>query len=154
MTDGLLDHILERVVTPRPDCRIWVRATRHGYGCISIDGQMKQVHRVVWELVNGPIPDGMTIDHLCRVKACVNPEHLEVVTQAENVARAVPFRPRSSTTRRSTVTPTLRSECLNGHEYTDDNTREDRQGRRVCIECLRKRRRRHDSKRYARKSTA
>lgn len=144
----LLEHIFERTVTPRPDCRIWVRATRNGYGGISIDGQMKQVHRVVWELVNGAIPEDLTVDHLCRVRACVNTDHMELVTQAENVARAVPFRPRSVS--RTPSTPVLAAECANGHEYTPENTRQDGRGRRVCVTCLRDRRRRHDAKRSRR----
>jgi hypothetical protein len=81
--------ILElRTVTPRPDCRIWTGATERGYGRISIDGANLRAHRVAWEQVHGPIPDGSTIDHLCKVKPCVNVEHMELVTVGENSARA------------------------------------------------------------------
>jgi hypothetical protein len=148
MSDDLLPFIQERVVTPRVDCQIWVRATRNGYGRISVGGRLYQAHRVVWELVNGPIPAGMTIDHLCRVRSCVNPEHMELVSSAENTRRAAPFRP--SFTR----TPDRPDSCANGHPYTADNTLADHRGRRVCVTCLRERRKRYDATRVRRSSAA
>jgi hypothetical protein len=50
-------------------------------------GGKKGAHVLAWELVNGPVPDGFGLDHLCRVRHCVNPEHLEIASQAENVQR-------------------------------------------------------------------
>jgi hypothetical protein len=87
-TPGLLDSIEARLAAPRVDCRIWPGAVDRGYGRVWVDGRAKRVHRVVWELKHGPIPEGMTIDHLCRVRACCNTEHMELVSQGENVRRA------------------------------------------------------------------
>lgn len=70
-------------------CWIWQRTTdARGYGGTSADGNRHvKAHRVYYERANGPIPEGFVIDHLCRVPACVNPAHLEPVTNAENVQR-------------------------------------------------------------------
>lgn len=72
-------------VTKTPDCWLWTASTgSHGYGHISVDGQMRTAHRIAWELTNGPIPDGMDLDHRCGNRACVNPAHLRVVTRSQN----------------------------------------------------------------------
>lgn len=70
-------------------CHIWLLAkTWNGYGLErSGEGPMRYAHRLAYERAHGPIPGPLKIDHLCRVHECVNPEHLEAVTQAENVRR-------------------------------------------------------------------
>lgn len=73
-------------------CWVWQGGLIHGYGQISWTSkegiyERAKAHRVYWERKNGPITEGLTIDHLCRVKSCVNPEHMEVVTQGENTRR-------------------------------------------------------------------
>lgn len=73
-------------------CRIWRRQTiSNGYGRIKIMGfgSKPLAHRVAYILAKGPIPEGLQLDHLCRVRACINPDHLEPVTQVENMARGV-----------------------------------------------------------------
>ena len=60
--------------------------THNGYGRVKVDGKAKRVHRVMWELRHGPIPDGMVVMHKCDNPKCCNPEHLELGTQRENVA--------------------------------------------------------------------
>lgn len=70
-------------------CWVWSGPlTNRGYGQIKLDQRTcKRSHRVMYEREVGPIPAGLTLDHLCRVRACINPEHLEPVTIAENVRR-------------------------------------------------------------------
>lgn len=67
----------------------------HGYGQITYRGAKRKAHRVVWELTNGPIPSGMVVDHMCRSRRCVNPAHLQVVTQKQNLENYGGVRPDS-----------------------------------------------------------
>lgn len=67
------------------NCWLWTGSTvSTGYGYISVDGKSKRAHRVSYEMNVGPIPDGMAIDHICHVPACVNPAHLRPVTNKQN----------------------------------------------------------------------
>ena len=61
--------------------------TNDGYGICSYKGKNKVAHRLIYELINGKVPDGLQLDHLCRNRKCVNPDHLEIVTCKENVRR-------------------------------------------------------------------
>jgi hypothetical protein len=83
-----------------------------GYPQISVDGRMKLVHRITYEAVNGLIPAGLQIDHLCRKRDCCNPAHLEAVTPRENVMRGdtIPARNAAAT------------KCPHGHLRTSENT--------------------------------
>lgn len=94
------------------DCWLWTgSATGKGYGqiCVTEPGKgtkHEYAHRLAYTWLVGPIPEGLTIDHLCRNQSCVNPSHLEVVTRAENTHRYF-----------ATIT-----ECPHGHPYTEENT--------------------------------
>lgn len=105
-------------------CWIWTGYTSKGYGRIRLPGRGPHVfvHRWVYELMVGPIPAGLTLDHVwargCRSKACVNPEHLEPVTTAENSARKV-----------------RKSECPSGHPFVGDNIKINKRGAWVCRTC-------------------
>lgn len=75
------------IIEPESGCWIWQLSTRDGYGITKGSFQsekVQQAHRVVYEEHKGLIPNGMVLDHLCQIRLCVNPDHLEVVTVAEN----------------------------------------------------------------------
>ena len=85
----LRDKILLGVeVDKATGCWLWTRALQPaGYGRISVNGRLIYTHRAAYEAFVGPIPEGMDIDHLCRVRSCCNPDHLEPVTRRENLLR-------------------------------------------------------------------
>lgn len=68
-------------------CWTWIGSTDRGYGVFGAQGRYFRAHRWAWEALVGPIPEGLHLDHLCRNPSCVNPDHLEPVTQAENIRR-------------------------------------------------------------------
>ena len=114
-----------RAVPGEGGCLLWTGATTNGYGVVSVDGRLQRAHRVAYEQANGPIPAGLHLDHLCRVRACINPDHLEPVTQAENNRRA----------------GAAKTTCSKGHE----NYRLHPDGRKYCATC----RSDYDRARYA-----
>lgn len=86
---ALPDRFWRKVSKTEGGCWSWTGAMNSkGYGCVAVSKKTYLTHRVAYTALVGPIPDGMTIDHLCRNKQCVNPAHLEPVTIAENIARA------------------------------------------------------------------
>lgn len=89
-----LAYRLNEAYTVDPDgCWRWHRAlTSAGYGYVRVRGVLQPAHRVVYELHRGPIPEGLHLDHLCRNPPCVNPDHLEPVTETENIRRGAVVR--------------------------------------------------------------
>lgn len=124
-------------------CWEWRGHINHqGYGTFYADGKKIRAHRWAHEHWTGEIPEGLEIDHLCRTKACVNPEHLEAVTPRENKLRSDGF---GGINYRKT-------ECPLGHAYDRDNTRLTTSGRRRCKRCEALERRRLNESRPPRPS--
>lgn len=98
--------------------------TTNGYSRIKRNGKMIQAHRWAWELVNGPIPDGLVIDHMCGNKKCVLIPHLRMITQQENIMAG-----------KHSIDN--RSHCNQGHPFTKENIMIRKNGRRECAECNR-----------------
>ena len=107
-------------------CWIWAGGkTGWGYGGFSADSQYVPAHRYAYELIVGPIPVGLQLDHLCRNRACVNPAHMEPVTNKINSLRGVSF---SAHNARAT-------HCPQGHPYDLFNTYITPKGKRDCRKC-------------------
>ena len=90
--EHIRELLRERAVPMPSGCLVWTGAANGLYGTICYNGKRVPVHRLVWELEHGPIPPGLVIDHVrargCVYKRCINIEHLEMVTRAENSRRA------------------------------------------------------------------
>ena len=116
----------------RDGCWIWTGPVeKDGYGYTRIEGKKIRVHRLVYTIMVADIPDGLVIDHLCHVRACANPEHLNPVPIAVNSARNV---------------HSLKTECAHGHPYTPENTYVRYGTQRNCRTCNLRRVRAYQSK--------
>ena len=83
------ERFFDKVMPVEDGCHLWTACVDpEGYGQFRSDTKVVRAHRFAYELAVGPIPDGLFIDHLCRVRSCVNPKHLEPVTHRENMRRA------------------------------------------------------------------
>ncbi|MEU0831252.1 HNH endonuclease signature motif containing protein [Streptomyces sp. NPDC005969] len=113
-----------------PGCWLWTGSTTQGYGYVQWQGARRRVHRVVYELLVGPITEGTELDHLCRIRHCCNPAHLEAVTRRVNNARGLS----------PTAKNRRKTHCPAGHEY---DIRLERRGgvERRCSRCEKAKRR-------------
>lgn len=135
----------EEKFTPEPNsgCWLWTAVVgRNGYGRFWRDGRQRQAHRVSYEIHVGVVPDGLVLDHLCRVRCCVNPAHLEPVSVRENCRRGET----GKVTGARTLTKT---HCPNGHPYSGDNLIVTKK-QRFCRACHRA----HGRRRWQRKKIA
>lgn len=127
------EWFMERVsMDPNNGCWLWLGAFYPlGYGMVTVHGTRKptQAHRMSYLLFNGSIPEGLHLDHLCRVRGCVNPQHLEAVTKKENTLRGFGI----------TAMHARKTHCAKGHEFTNENTkiiyRNGARAGRACIAC-------------------
>jgi len=116
------DRFWSKVVALANGCWEWNgHRDRLGYGRFMVERRPRLTHRLAFEELIGPIPDGLEPDHLCRNTSCLNPTHLELVTHAENIRRGYSHKPR----------PT---HCPHGHLYAAQNTYDYGRGRR-CKTC-------------------
>lgn len=139
---SVMERILARIeINPEvawndDPCWLWWGAKVRGHGRMdvgsTVDGTARtvQVHREAYENLVGPIPRGLTLDHLCRVRHCCNPDHLEPVTNGENVLRGDGL----------TAINARKTHCPAGHPYDAANTYVIPSGGRGCRECRRARR--------------
>ncbi len=120
---------IEANITPEPNtgCWLWTGASCLGYGTLFVRNKRTRAHRAVWELHRGPIPAGMFIDHMCRVKSCVNPDHLRVVTKKTNNLENHSGAPARNA---------RKTHCLRGHPFAGANLRIRKNGDRTCIACI------------------
>ena len=121
-------------IQPGDACWLWTASKVRGYGRFRLNGLMHPAHRVAYEMVVGPIPHGLTLDHLCRTLSCVRPSHLEPVSGRENILRGEGPAARAA----------RRTECPQGHSYSAENTRlfNDKRYCRTCQNAGRRRRHR------------
>jgi len=127
----LPDKIASRIEQDAAGCWIWTGNRAMGYGHFWWEGRMRFAHRYTYELFVGPIPDGLEIDHLCRVRECCNPKHLEAVTHSENLRRSPLMRLNNGNL--------AKTHCPQGHPYDETNTRSMAKGGRACKACDRER---------------
>lgn len=109
------------------ECWPWVGPlTNTGYGKFSLNRKSLLAHRYAYRMYKSDIAKGLTIDHLCRNRTCVNPSHMEVVSMKVNVLRGIG--PSAINSRKT--------QCPQGHEYNPENTYVSKEGFRHCWECL------------------
>jgi hypothetical protein len=114
--------------TVESTCTVWIGSTNNkGYGQVVVNGVQQLAHRVAYEDAYGPIPEGMTIDHRCRVRNCVRPDRLEAVTNTENGRRG-----------RTASGLQVGDSCINGHELASQGDIYTRpSGTTECRACIR-----------------
>lgn len=107
-------------------CWLWIgKINKGGYGFITLNKKTVLAHRASYEFLKEEIPKCLVIDHLCKVRNCINPDHLEAVTLVENTMRGdCPW-----------ALNARKTHCSNGHEFTKENTKSDSRGNRRCKQC-------------------
>ncbi len=136
-----MERFFEKVEVLESGCWQWTASLAVGYGRFSIRERpsgWRLAHRWLYEQWLGPIPDGLVLDHLCRNRACVNPDHLEPVTHGENLRRGVGL----------TAINARKTHCVHGHPLADGNVYLDRKGFRSCLICRREAHKRNEARKH------
>jgi hypothetical protein len=143
MTEEAVAKFWSKTASASTGCFVWTGAKNAGgYGIVPVARRSRLAHRVAYELAIGPIPEGLQLDHLCRVRHCVNPAHLEPVTGAENTRRGLASKINAERERSKT-------RCPAGHRFDTDNTYPDARGWRGCRECRNEASRRYRARKAA-----
>ena len=128
-TDEIISRFLEKISIDENGCWNWTGGKKGGgYAQFALDRKPVSGHRFIYDYFNGDLDPRLTIDHLCRNVACVNPAHLEQVTMKENVLRS-PTAPPAINKRKT--------HCIHGHPLQGDNLYVDSKEQRKCKECTR-----------------
>ena len=118
-----LAWLIERTLPePNSGCWLWTaNISGAGYGKYKAERRSCLAHRTAYELVKGPIPTGLQIDHLCRVRCCINPDHLEAVTISVNQRRGLSPAKIREQHKAVAMRQRAKTHCPHGHEYTPEN---------------------------------
>lgn len=135
----VFDRALEKIAyEPMSGCWLWTGAlTEKGYGKFNVGGKTIRAHRYTYQQVKGDIPTGFQLDHLCRTRSCVNPQHLEPVTCRENLRRStlVGRKRRHGITGDGSCIIAVEAVCRSGHKLQEFGRQKN--GRVFCRECER-----------------
>ena len=132
-------RLFTNAVAANAGCIVWTASTnKDGYGKLNISQRTHAAHRLAYELMVGPVPQGLRLDHLCHTqdttcsggplcihRRCINPHHLEPVTDRANILRG----------RSKAAANVVKTHCPRGHAYDLANTRIDKNGKRHCRAC-------------------
>lgn len=130
---NIIDRIQPNIIKVKGGCWIWIaNRVGNGYGQINLRGGKKRlVHRVLWEILRGPIPQGMILCHKCDKPSCCNPDHLFIGTYKDNSD--------DMWAKGRGVRPQKKTHCVNGHPFTTENTFLKENGTKGCKQCNRDR---------------
>lgn len=128
-------NFLQKLNFEGTGCITWKGSLNlYGYGQVAIDEKNWKAHRFSYELFKGKIKEGLMLDHICRNRTCVNPEHLRQVTNKQNVLE---------NSEAVTAKNAKKLECIRGHAFSGKNLRIDKKGYRVCKECFKMHRKKY-----------
>ncbi len=124
--EELKNRLKSRIKIKKNGCWIYTRSkNKKGYGRLSAWGKLSLAHRISYIVFKGEIPNGKYLDHLCRNRSCINPNHLEPVTNRENILRGIGI----------AAINYRKKKCTFGHKFDKKNTLVRPDGRRQCINC-------------------
>lgn len=123
---SVIERFLNKIKILDSGCWKWISTiTNQGYGQFWFNGKQRSSHRFIYKYYHGEVNSSLVLDHLCRNRKCVNPEHLEQVSIKENILRGNGF----------AALNIKKTHCKNGHEFIDNNTHLDSNGHRRCKFC-------------------